>query len=49
MNKKSKQADIKDSMEELEKFYSRKKDQQEALKKLLKALDEKTIKDKAKS
>lgn len=32
--------------EDLEKFYRRKKDQQEALKKLLKALDEKSLKEK---
>lgn len=34
---------VKDSIEELEDFYQRKIDEQEALRKLLEALDEKQI------
>jgi hypothetical protein len=44
MNKKKK-TEPEFSMEELKKFYSRKKEEQEALKKLLKALDEKSKKE----
>lgn len=37
-----------DTMDELKKFYQRKKDEQEALKKLLKALDKENNKEKNK-
>jgi hypothetical protein len=46
MKKKSTKANANDSMEELEKFYNRKVMEQEALKKLLKALVEKSSSDK---
>lgn len=45
MKKKSKQKNV-DHMESLEEFYLRKKEEQEALRKLLKALDEKSERDK---
>ncbi len=45
MKKKSIKAKANDSMDELEKFYNRKMLEQEALKKLLKALVEKSSSD----
>lgn len=42
MKKKSEKNTDVDSMEELKKFYNKKKKEQEALKKLLKALDGKS-------
>ena len=47
MKKKMDDPKEKDSMKDLELFYSRKKEEQEALKNLLKALDERSIKDKS--
>ena len=47
MKKKIRESDEKDSMKDLELFYSRKKEEQEALKNLLKALDERSIKEKS--
>lgn len=43
MKKKSEKADQSNSMEELQKFLSKKKDEQEALRKLLKALDKQSF------
>ena len=43
MKKKSENSEQNDSMEELKKFLSKKKDEQEALRKLLKALDKQSF------
>ena len=47
MKRKIRESEEKVSMKELELFYSRKKEESEALKNLLKALDERSIKERS--